>query len=318
MRGIDSDLALEAREAVGEIQGVAMQQEKRGETLITRVHVQNEDGARRMNKPIGRYITIENAALSRPQSLRTRELSGIIAGELQRLLGPGDKGCAMVAGLGNRNLTPDSLGPRVTANILVSRHILSNMPDFLDDRVRSVCAVSPGVMGNTGIETGELLRSAVEAVRPSCLIVVDSLAARSRRRILGTVQISDAGVVPGSGVDNHRVALNEQTLGLPVVAIGVPMVVRAAVLGQEAAEYTIRSIAEQEGEGSLFSRRLLGYLDGDSLEKRLREDTPLQSFVVTPVSIDEAVRNTAALVAEGINRCLQPELSAEEIQAMLA
>ncbi len=317
MACINTDLALEAREAVGEIPGVEMEQEKKGETLVTRVHVVTPMGARRMGKPIGRYVTIENEELSRAETLRDREMGGIIAEELRALLGEEQDGCAMVAGLGNRELTPDSLGPRVTGEILVSRHIKENMPDFLDERVRSVCAVSPGVMGVTGIDTGELLRAAVESVRPACLIAVDSLAARSRRRILGTVQLSDAGVVPGSGVGNHRTALTRETLGLPVVAIGVPMVVRAAVIGREALETALNSIVRREGNETPMARRIRGYLDEETLEELSQEDASMRGFVVTPVSIDEAVRNVATLVAEGINRCLQPELKYEEIQAML-
>lgn len=317
MNSIRTDLALEAREAVGEIPGVEMEQENLGATVITRVRVATSAGARRMGKPIGRYITIENEALSRPETLRNRELGGIIAQELRALLGPGEGENAMVVGLGNRSLTPDSLGPRVTGEILVSRHIREHMPDYLDERVRSVCAISPGVMGVTGIETGELVRSAVRLVQPSCLIVVDSLAARSRRRILGTVQISDAGVVPGSGVGNHRTALNRQSLGLPVIAVGVPMVVRAAVIGRETLETALENIVQREGVSSVVGRRLTAYLREEGLDDLVCEDGPMHSFVVTPVSIDEAVRNVASLVAEGINRCLQPELCFEEIQAML-
>ncbi|MDR2514819.1 MAG: GPR endopeptidase [Christensenellaceae bacterium] len=315
---VRTDLALEAREAAGEIPGVSMEQEELDGTTITRVKVFSPEGARALGKPMGNYITLENAALSEAEALRGGELGAVIAREIRALLKAGEDACPMVAGLGNRNLTPDSLGPRVTEALFISRHIKETMPELLDQKVRPVCAVSPGVMGETGIETGELILAAVRAVKPSCLIVVDSLAARSASRVLGTVQISDAGVSPGSGVGNHRSALTRQSLSLPVIAIGVPMVVHAAVIGRDTLERAIDEIAGGAGENSALAKELAAYREGRALDGLLRraQGELMQNFVVTPISIDEAVRNVAQLVAEGINLCLQPEMSREEILAL--
>lgn len=316
---IRTDLALEAREASGEISGVSMEQEELGGSKITRVEVLNEAGAGKIGKPIGKYITIENAALSSADALCDSALVEAIAREIRGFFALGEDENAMVAGLGNRNLTPDSLGPKVAERILVSRHILSTMPDLLDARVRSVSAICPGVMGETGIETGELVACAAKAVRPSCLIVVDSLAARSAARILGTVQISNAGVVPGSGVGNHRTALTRQSLGLPVVAIGVPMVVHALTIGKDTLERAFalmeEAIAADNSYKDFAGRHLEEAQLGRIMDRALE---PLENgFVVTPVSIDEAVKNVADLVAEAINVALQPELSREEIAALV-
>ena len=165
----------------------------------------------------------------------------------------------------------------------------------MDERVRPVCVLTPGVTGETGLETGEVIRAVVRSVHPACVVVIDALAARSTERILSTVQITDAGVIPGSGVGNHRIGLTQETLGVPVIAIGIPMVVHAATILRDALE------------------KLMG--------TPLRTDALLQSMecsnlVVTPVMIDEAVQNAAALLAEGVDLALHPQLSREELRLM--
>lgn len=316
-----TDLALEASEAAGEIPGVAMEQEQAGSTLVTRVQVLTKEGGKRLGKPPGRYVTMENAALPKNDTLLTGEVDGTLAKELAAMLeatgfAPGDD--ALVAGLGNRGLTPDSLGPRVTGEVLVTRHIRALVPDALDERVRTVSAFSPGVMGATGIETGELIHAAIKVVKPKCLIVVDSLAAWTIKRVLSTVQLSDTGVAPGSGVGNHRIALTKQSLGVPVIAIGVPMVVRAAIIGKDITQRALECMIQREGEKSPLGRKLESYLEEHALGDLIRRATgeEMQGFVVTPVSIDEAVRNVAALVAAGINRALHKDLTREEILAL--
>lgn len=291
-----TDLALEAKEQNGEISGVEMEQEQHGSAVLTRVRVVSEEGSRRIGKPIGTYITIEQKDLYEKNPQDAALLSACIAAQIRSLLpGLSEKGTALIVGLGNRDLTPDSLGPRVVSQLFVTRHVCAALPDMLDERVRPVCAIAPGVMAETGMETGEVVRAVVEAVQPDCIIVVDALAARSTQRILSTVQITDAGVAPGSGVGNHRTALTQQTLGVPVIAVGVPMVVHAATILRDALEKLIGSDEKAE--------RLLQSLDGENL-------------VVTPVMIDEAVHSVSSLVAQAIDAALQPQLSEEELRAM--
>ena len=284
-----TDLAMEAREQNGEISGVEMEQEKCASALLTRVRVINEAGAQRLKKPIGTYITIEQRDLYEKEPKDAQALGHCIAGQLTQLLGAAAAGgCALVVGLGNRDLTPDSLGPRVVSEIMVTRHLYEVMPDSRDAHLRPVCAIAPGVMGETGIETGEVVRAVAAVVKPSCVIVVDALAARSTQRILSTVQITDAGVVPGSGVGNHRAALTKETLGVPVIAVGVPMVVHASTILRDAME------------------RITG---SDTPMEALLHGMDCENLVVTPVMIDEAVRSVAGHVARAINTALQPCLS---------
>ena len=293
--GVRTDLAMEAREAAGEIEGVEMEQHREGKAIVTRVRVVNEQGARAIGKPIGTYVTIEQNGLTQ---VKTGALSKCIAQQLSLLLGQPRQGGALVVGLGNRELTPDSLGPRVTQRILVTRHLFTQLPELLDERVQPVSVLAPGVMGSTGMETGEVVQAVVQRVKPACVVVVDALAARSTSRILNTVQLTDAGVSPGSGVGNHRDALTRETLGVPVVAVGVPMVVHASTILRDALE----RIAGDSG-ASLDLGALLRSMDGENL-------------VVTPVMIDEAVRAIAALLAEGIDLALQPGLTRRELNAL--
>ena len=293
--GVRTDLAMEAREAAGEIEGVEMEQHREGKAIVTRVRVVTEQGARAIGKPIGTYVTIEQNGLTQA---KTGALSKCIAQQLSLLLGQPQQGGALVVGLGNRELTPDSLGPRVTQRILVTRHLFTQLPELLDERVQPVSVLAPGVMGSTGMETGEVVQAVVQRVKPACVVVVDALAARSTSRILNTVQLTDAGVSPGSGVGNHRDALTRETLGVPVVAVGVPMVVHASTILRDALE----RIAGDSG-ASLDLGALLRSMDGENL-------------VVTPVMIDEAVRAIAALLAEGIDLALQPGLTRRELSAL--
>lgn len=296
MMSIRTDLAMEAKQANGEIEGVSMTQKNIGAARVTHIQVLSEIGAQKLGKPIGRYITIEQDDLHLGQPLDQKALVCCIAEQIRELIG-GDQNDrkALVVGLGNRALTPDALGPRVAGYVLVTRHMLKEMPQILKGRLRSVCACAPGVAGTTGLETKEVIKSIVNTVQPDCVIVVDSLAARSTSRILNTVQITNAGIVPGSGVGNHRSALTEQELGIPVIAIGVPMVVHASTILRDALEKIV-------GEEL-------------HLEKLLKE-TNTESFVVTPVMIDEAVNTISKLLSQAINIALQPDLTEEELTAL--
>lgn len=295
---VRTDLAMEARQAAGEIQGVEMEQSREERATVTRVRVRTPGGAHAIGKPMGTYVTIEQSDLYAGQTTDT--LAQCIAREISALLQLPEGATALVVGLGNRDLTPDSLGPRVTREVLVSRHLFAQLGDQMDQRLRPVCVLSPGVTGETGVETGEVTAAVVQRVHPDCIIVVDALAARSTQRILTTIQISDAGVAPGSGVGNHRGALTQETLGVPVVAVGVPMVVHASTIVHDALE---RMAGEAGARVDVES--LLSGLDAEKL-------------VVTPAMVDEAVRNVASLVADGINLALYPGFTREELRAMRA
>ena len=225
-----------------------------------------------------------------------RAVSALLGEELGRLL-PSGEGNVLVVGLGNRSVTPDALGPLAVDHTLVTRHLHR---EHLTGALAGVCALSPGVMGVTGIESGEIVRAVIGAVSPRAVIAIDSLAAHSLDRLSSTVQLTDTGIQPGSGVGNHRAALTRKTLGVPVLAVGVPMVIHAAALARDA--FRLLS-GEDESRLDTLMRALM---DGD-----------LGDMIVTPREVDDLVNNAAVMLAGGVNRALHPNLSDEEILTMM-
>src|SRR5690606_35629985 len=179
-----------------------------------------------------------------------------LAAELVNILKLGPKSAILVVGLGNWNVTPDALGPKVVSNLMVTRHLLEYLPDQVDEGVRPVCAVAPGVLGITGIETGEIVKGIVDRIRPDYIIAIDALAARKLERVNTTIQIADTGIAPGSGVGNKRMELSKDTLGVPVLAIGVPTVLDAATMANDAIDLVLDSLIEQAPQGTEFYNML--------------------------------------------------------------
>ena len=313
---IRTDLAVETREALGEMQGVSVEEAKLEGMIVSRVRVLDEEGSATMQKPIGTYVTVECPALPYRNSETTSALQQVIARELSALMPRNEGMTVLVVGLGNWNLTPDALGPKVVSHVLVTRHILEQMPGALEGRLRSVCAISPGVLGITGVETGEVVRGVVDKTRPDVVLCVDSLAARRTNRILTTVQMTDTGVQPGSGVGNRRNEISQRTLGVPVVAVGVPMVVHASTISRDAMEGMLETLkladgAQGPGEAAPYE---------GALEKMLEQGLPreLEGLIVTPSGIDEAVEVVSSIVAMGINIALHPRMDPQEMTELLA
>jgi len=221
-----TDLAIEAHEmlmeAAQELSGVSVQQEDKGGAHIARVSIETLRAQTQMGKPIGRYITVEFPEADLSEGDAYEALCKVVAEELSSLLSLQKNSKILVVGLGNRNITPDALGPKVIEKLVVTRHLFSYMPEVLSDGMRSVCAIAPGVLGLTGMETEEVIRGVVDKVRPDAVIVVDALAARSTARISATVQICDTGISPGAGVGNKRKALDKGSLGVPVIPLAYP------------------------------------------------------------------------------------------------
>ena len=290
---IRTDLAMEARELHPSLSGVTEESEEHEGVAVTRIALTTDDAAARLEKRKGRYVTLDAPELSaRPLDLFER-VSRALSNELSRLMeGLGTCENVLVVGLGNRAITPDSLGPRVVESIYVTRHIKQYMPDALPGPVRAVSAVAPGVLGVTGVETMEIVRGVVEHCKPDLVIAVDALASRRAARISTTVQLTDAGISPGAGVDNNRTGLDRETLGVPVIAIGVPLVVFATTISQD----TISLIADETG------------LHND--EERLKELAAkviaehIGELIVTPKEIDSIVADMTRIVADGINMAL--------------
>lgn len=294
--GIYTDLALEARELNPEIKGVFEENETVNEISVTRISVKSPEAAEKLGKRIGKYVTLDAPALlDRPLDLFA-ETAKRLALELNGLLnGLSNEGSVLVVGLGNRSVTPDSLGPRAAERIFVTRHVKQYMPEAFDFRIASVASVSPGVLGSTGIETFEIVKGLTDRIRPDAVIAIDSLASRRASRISTTIQLSDAGIDPGSGVGNLRAGINRESLGIPVIAIGVPLVVYASTITQD----TISMIADETG------------LHGDEEKlKALAEKVVserLDGMIVTPKDIDSIVADMSGIISEGINRALCAE-----------
>ena len=308
---IRTDLALEARESYeaddARVRGVRVEEEKdaQREICTTIVHIETENGAKAMGKPVGTYITIEAPNMSTPDEDYHREISEELAKHLCRILGE-RRGSVLVVGLGNRDVTPDALGPDVVGNLHITRHMIreyGRMPGDLE-KAGEGSAIVPGVMAQTGMETLEIIRGIVEETNPEVVIAIDALAARSTKRLNRTIQITDTGINPGSGVGNHRNAINEETLGVPVIAVGVPTVVDAATIVNDTME---ELVAEMDRSASM--QRLggtLGTLDQAEKHQMIREliSPHLNTMFVTPKDIDETVKYLSYTISEGLNIAL--------------
>lgn len=294
---VRTDLALEVRESFEqdnvEIKGVVLKERysKGKEIKVTTLVIEDEHGAEIMNKPIGNYITIEAPKLNEGDESYHKPLSKEIAKYVRQLHPKVEGETILIAGLGNRGITPDALGPQVIDNLFVTRHLAREYGDeFLDhNNIENVSAIAPGVMGQTGMETSEILKGIIEQTHPQVLIVIDALAARSIGRLNTTIQITDTGISPGSGVGNNRKALNEESLGIKVIAIGVPTVVDAATIVNDAMEEFMADKGFHEEEVDTFL-------------KEVREVTVKDMFV-TPKNIDESIKKISFTISEALNSC---------------
>jgi len=279
-----TDLALEVHELRGEESGITVKEYTKNGYKVTLAEVLNGKGEQVSGKRAGKYITIEMGKLWRNDKTVFDQVANVLADEIKMLL-PKDDGCILVAGLGNEEITPDSLGPRVVKKLLVTRHIQSiDRQLFEDAGFGSVAAISPGVLGQTGIESSEIIKSVCKSINPKCVIVIDSLASRRLNRLASTVQISDGGISPGSGVSNRRPELNEEVLGSPVISIGIPTVVDAATLAYDLLEEHYGK--EDKDFAEVIERVLVG--SG-------------KDMFVTPKENDVIARETAKLLASAIN-----------------
>ncbi len=309
-----TDLALERRDLYKkanqldkEIDGIETEEEDNGPRIRTaRVKVLNETGAQAIGKPIGNYITIDIQKLKIATEEDIQEAAEILAKELRALLlkHSAQKDEVLVVGLGNQYVTPDSLGPKVINDIDVTRHILTYMPQVLSSKTRPVSAISPGVLGTTGIETLEILKGIVDNVHPKLLIVIDALASRSIERISSTIQLADTGITPGAGVGNTRKDLSKSSLGIPVIALGIPTVVDAATIAADSLDLFIQKLQEEAN-----SNEFLNNLQEEDKYEMIKQVLVPEdyNFIVTPKEIDDLIENMSSIVARGINIAIQPE-----------
>ena len=305
-----TDLALERRDIfrknnnLQEIDGIETESKDIDQNLkVSRVKITNENGEQAIGKPIGTYITIDIKKLKIAEEEEIQKSAETLANELKEVINKhiAFKDDILVVGLGNLYVTPDSLGPKVINDIDVTRHIIKYLPQYIDENARPVSAISPGVLGTTGIETLEILEGIVQKIQPKLLIVIDALASRSIERISSTIQISDTGIVPGAGVGNTRKELSQRTLGIPVVAIGIPTVVESAVLVNDCLDLFIEKL-QQEAKSNDYLNQLKDQDNYEEIKEALNPND--YNMIVTPKEIDELIENMSSIVARGINMSL--------------
>ena len=284
-----TDLALEQKEYLKKdvLDGVLCETFKRNSSKITRIKVINETGEKTLGKPMGSYVTVETDSFSKCYSIADERME-TVRDELIRLLP--EEGSVLVAGLGNMKITPDALGPKCSESIFATRHLKEEFAQKL-----GLGNLRPGVLGQTGVETGETIAGAVRTVAPSAVIVIDALAARRLSRLGCTVQIATCGIIPGSGVGNARAEISENTLGVPVISIGIPTVVDAATLA-----YDIIN----DSKGS----------DTPELQHQIEPHSSM--MMITPKEIDIMIERASKFLSMAINCALQPTLSAQEIMEL--
>lgn len=290
--GLRTDLAIESAQSVnadaaGGYPGIDINEFMKAECKVTEVKVETEKAAKDIGKPTGRYVTIETTASSGLAAYPDyfEEQANLIAEEINSLANV--EGPVLIIGLGNDDITPDALGPLVAKQIFATRHIPVEMPGFEEfSHLRSVAVMAPGVLGQTGIEVAEIVRAVCDRIKPSLVVAVDALACAEVSRLGNTIQITDTGISPGSGVKNSRKELSKSTLNAPVIALGVPTVVN------------MQTIAE-------------------SIVKKPVKDNKFKDMVVTPRSVDKLIEHSAKLIAMGINRAFQPSMTIEDIMSLI-
>lgn len=314
-----TDLAIETREMLEKeennaLDGVEVETKEEGNISITHVKIVNEKGSQSMGKPIGNYITIESEKMKENDVSCHEEIMNIVAENITKIAKIDNKSVILVVGLGNWNITPDALGPKVISKVLVTRHLHGSLPEEIDESVRSVAAISPGVMGITGIETGEIIKGIVDRLKPDLVIAVDALAARKFSRINATIQMSDTGVSPGAGVGNKRKELSEKTLGVPTIALGVPTVVDAATLVNDTMDRMLDEMIAQTKEGSEFYK-MLNNMDKEEKYQLITEilNPYAGNMFVTPKEVDAVVDRLANIIANSINIAVHPGVTMEDI-----
>ena len=309
---IRTDLALEAKEMYSqtakdkdEINGVDVKITKNESIVTTKIKITNENGIRALGKPIGTYVTIEAPDIKYSVEVYEKACE-LLAEEIRNLANIESKTRTLVVGLGNKKITPDALGPDVISKLMVTNHMKEHLKDFFDDDITSVCALAPGVLGTTGMETAQIIKGVVDQVKPDLVIAVDALASRSLDRISTTIQLSDTGICPGAGVENSRAKLDEKTLGVKVLAIGVPTVVDAITIASDSIDMAMNDLNED-----VIGDEKKNQLIKDALSKNIG------ALMVTPKDIDTVIEKTSKTVANGINLALHKNLTFEDIESFV-
>ncbi len=320
---IRTDLAIEAKELASqggaEIPGVWSEKVTQGEVTVSRMHIQTDEGSRRIGKMLGHYVTLDVPGMRQGDTELQDQIATTFAQEFEAFLtriGVNRMGSVLIVGLGNRNVTPDSLGPLVVENVLVTRQFFELMPDQVSPGYRPVSAIAPGVLGTTGIESSDIIQGIVEKAKPDLVIAIDALASKALERVNTTIQIADTGIHPGSGIGNKRKGLTKDILGVPVIGIGVPTVVYASTIVGSTIELMVEHMKKHtENSGQLFGT--LGQLETNERLQLVKEVLqPVgHDLLVTPKEIDKFMEDIANVIASGLNAALHEAVDTDNVAA---
>ncbi|MDF2866503.1 MAG: hypothetical protein K0R72_1321 [Clostridia bacterium] len=291
---------------LSEIDGVIVKTTDDNDVRITTVDITNENGENALSKKMGKYITIEAPNVKYLEENEKQILISKIAEQI-KILVEGDQKSIMIVGLGNVYVTPDALGPKVVKYLDITRHLLKFAKEYISSNAREVSAISPGVLGTTGIETSEIIESVVKRVKPNVVIVIDSLASQSVNRVGKSIQLSNKGIVPGAGVKNKREGINQETLNIPVIAIGVPTVVDMATITNEAIDKMLENSKKEieefnnENISKDHSKTIFNLLNDDNRYSMIANTLDTENYIVTPKEIDEIIDKMSEVIASSIN-----------------
>lgn len=289
-----------------EIDGVKVESKNDEIVTTTTVDVLNENGATALSKEIGKYITMEIKDIKYLEEKDKNKIINTLSNEIKNLIGEDKTKSILVVGLGNIYVTPDSLGPKVVQTVDITRHLINFAKDLVEPDTRSVSALSPGVLGTTGIETSEIITSVCNEVKPDIVIAIDSLASSSINRLGTTIQLSNTGITPGAGVRNKREGINQNTLNVPVIAIGVPTVVDMATITSEAIDKMVEVTKQkiENGDNSVNKEQIekvINIFNDDNKYNMIANVLDTDNFIVTPKEIDDVIQNVSDLISGGIN-----------------
>lgn len=289
-----------------EIDGVKVESKNDEIVTTTTVDVLNENGATALSKEIGKYITMEIKDIKYLEEKDKNKIINTLSNEIKNLIGEDKTKSILVVGLGNIYVTPDSLGPKVVQTVDITRHLINFAKDLVEPDTRSVSALSPGVLGTTGIETSEIITSVCNEVKPDIVIAIDSLASSSINRLGTTIQLSNTGITPGAGVRNKREGINQNTLNVPVIAIGVPTVVDMATITSEAIDKMVEVTKQkiENGDNSVKKEqieRVINIFNDDNKYNMIANVLDTDNFIVTPKEIDDVIQIVSDLISGGIN-----------------
>lgn len=291
---------------LSEVDGIKVTSDNKNGIITTIVEVLNENGEKAVSKKMGKYVTMEISDMNYLGEKEKEDVKKQVSLVIKELIGDDKKKSILVVGLGNISVTPDALGPKVVKDIDVTRHLIKFAKELVEPNTRSVSAISPGVLGTTGIETSEIINSIVEKTKPDIILAIDSLASGSIHRIGNTIQFSNTGITPGEGVRNKRDEINEENLGIPVIAVGVPTVVDMATITNEAIDKMLDNAKNEMFELSDKGDKKEVIKVFDTLEQDTRYDMianvlNTQNYIVTPKEVDNLIESVADIISSGIN-----------------